>query len=59
MFELIHEAGQLIGAAHAWFMAQPMALKLLVGGCVMAVLWVVWIIIRVLLVALRATFRGL
>jgi hypothetical protein len=59
VFELIHEAGQLVDGARAWFLAQPLALRVLVGAGLLAVVWVAWILLRVLLVALRAAFRGL
>jgi hypothetical protein len=59
MFELIREAGHLVDAAHAWFLAQPLPMQVLAGAGVLAVLWVLWILVRVLLVALRAAFRGL
>jgi hypothetical protein len=59
VFELIHQAGQLIDAARAWFLAQPVPLRVLVGAGLLAVVWVAWILLRVLLVALRAAFRGL
>jgi len=59
MFDLIHEAGQLLDLARAWFLSQPMVLRLLTGASALLVLWVVWIFLRVLLVAVRAAFRGL
>jgi hypothetical protein len=59
MFDLIHEAGQLVDTAREWFVAQPVPLQLLLGAGILAVLWVIWIVLRVLLVALRAAFRGL
>jgi hypothetical protein len=40
-------------------MAQPLPLQILVGAVALAVLWVLWIILRVTLVAFRAAFRGL
>jgi hypothetical protein len=59
MFDLIRQAGQLLDAAHAWFLTQPLFLQILAGAGALAVLWVVWILVRVFLVALRAAFRGL
>jgi hypothetical protein len=59
MFELIHDAGTLMQAVEAWFLAQPLVLQVLVGAAALAVLWVLWVVLRVFLLALRATFRGL
>ena len=59
MFDLIRDAGQLLDGMQAWFIAQPMVLRLVVGAGALAALWVLWILLRVLLVALRAAFRGL
>jgi hypothetical protein len=59
MFELIREIGGLINGSQAWFAAQPLAVQILAGGAALAVVWVLWIVLRVLLVALRAAFRGL
>jgi hypothetical protein len=59
VFEIIRQAGQLLDAAHAWFLAQPLPMQVLAGAGSLAVLWVLWILIRVLLVALKAAFRGL
>jgi hypothetical protein len=59
MFELIREIGGLIDGLQAWFLAQPLPVKILTGAAAIAVLWVLWIVLRVLLVAFRAAFRGL
>lgn len=59
MFELIHDAGTLVRTLETWFLAQPLLLQVLVGAAALAVLWVLWIVLRVFLLALRATFRGL
>jgi hypothetical protein len=59
MFDLIRDAGLLLDGVQAWFLAQPMALQLAAGAGSLAVLWVLWTLLRVLLVALRAAFRGL
>jgi len=59
VLELIRQAGQLLDAAHVWFLAQSLPMQILAGAGALAVLWVVWIVLRVLLVALRAAFRGL
>jgi len=59
MFEFVREAGQFFDALLAWIMVQPMILRLLIGAVALAVLWVIWIILRVFLLALRAAFRGL
>jgi len=49
----------LFSAAQAWFLAQPLPLQLVVGAAALAVIWFLWIILRVTLVAFRAAFRGL
>lgn len=59
MFERIHAAGMLLRAGQEWFLAQPLVLQVLIGAAALAALWVLWILLRVLLVALRAAFRGL
>ncbi len=45
--------------AAEWFLAQPLPVQVLAGAVGLAVLWVLSIILRVILVALRAAFRGL
>lgn len=59
MLEFIDRLIDLISAAQAWFLAQPLPLQVLVGAAALAVLWVLWIVLRVTLVAFRAAFRGL
>ena len=59
MFERIHAAGRLLRAGQEWFLAQPLLLQILIGAGALAALWVLWILLRVILVALRAAFRGL
>ena len=59
MLEFIDRLIDLISAAQAWFLAQPLPLQVLVGAAALAVLWVWWIVLRVTLVAFRAAFRGL
>jgi hypothetical protein len=59
MFDLIRDAGLLVDGVRAWFSLQPMALRLLFAAGALAALWVLWTLLRVLLVALRAAFRGL
>ncbi|MFZ1537734.1 MAG: hypothetical protein WAT23_10185 [Chromatiaceae bacterium] len=58
MLELIHRALALVSAAHEWFLAQPLPMQIVVGAVALAVLWVLWIVLRVTLAAFRATFRG-
>jgi len=48
-----------IGTIQAWFLAQPLPVQILVGAAALAVLWFLWIVLRVTLVAFRAAFRGL
>lgn len=59
MLEYIDRALALFSTAQAWFLAQPLPLQILVGVCSLAVLWVLWIILRVTLGAFRIAFRGL
>ena len=59
MLEFIHTAAVLVAALHAWFLGQPLAVQVVVGAVALAVLWVVWIVVRVTLAACRAAFRGL
>jgi hypothetical protein len=59
MLELIDRASALFSAAQTWFLAQPMPMQIVVGAVALAVLWVLWIVLRVTLAAFRATFWGL
>jgi hypothetical protein len=59
MFELIRDLGGMVAAGQAWLLGQPLPVQVVAGGVGLAVLWVLWIVLRVILVALRATFRGL
>ena len=59
MLEYIHRAVALFTTAQAWLLAQPMPTQIVVGAGALAVLWVLWIVLRVTLAAFRATFRGL
>jgi len=59
MFELIRDAFAVVEAARAWFLAQPLPLQAAAGALGLAVIWVLWIVLRVMLVAFRAAFRGL
>jgi hypothetical protein len=59
VFELLRDLGGLIGGAQAWFVGQDLPVQILAGGAALAALWVLWIVLRVLLVAFRAAFRGL
>ncbi len=49
----------MIQLAQEWFFAQSLPVQVLVGAVGLAVLWVCWILLRVILVAFRAAFRGL
>ncbi len=57
MLESIDRALGIFSATQAWFLAQPRPMQVLVGVVALAVLWVLWIILRVTLVAFRAAFR--
>jgi hypothetical protein len=59
MLELVRDTANLISAGQDWFLALPLLLQVLVGAGAVVLLWVLWILVRVILVALRATFRGL
>ncbi len=59
MLVFIDRAVDLFSVAHAWFLAQPLPLQILVGAAALAVVWFLWIVLRVTLVAFRAAFRGL
>ncbi len=59
MLAFIDRALALFSAAQAWFLAQPLLIQIVVGAVALAVLWCLWIIVRVTLVAFRAAFRGL
>ena len=59
MFELFDQSVALYRLVWDWFLAQPLPVQVVAGAVGLAVLWVSWILVRVLLVALRAAFRGL
>lgn len=59
MLEFVHKAFAVFSGAHTWFLAQPLPMQIVVGAVALAVLWVLWIVLRVTLVAFRAAFRGL
>lgn len=59
MFELARDLGAVVAAGQAWLIGQPLPMQIVAGGVGLAVLWVLWIVLRVVLAALRATFRGL
>lgn len=59
MLDFIDKALALFYSAQAWLLAQPTPLQILVGAATLAVLWFLWIVLRVTLVAFRAAFRGL
>ena len=49
--EFIDRALALVSSAQAWLLAQPPAFQILVGTVALAVFWVLWIVLRVSLVA--------
>lgn len=59
MLELMRDTANLISAGNDWFLALPVLLQVLVGAGAAVLLWVFWIVVRVILVAFRAAFRGL
>ncbi len=59
MLVLIDRVLALFSATQAWFLVQPLLVQILVGAATLAVLWFLWIVLRVTLVAFRAAFRGL
>ncbi|MCG6859931.1 MAG: hypothetical protein LJE70_01385 [Chromatiaceae bacterium] len=59
MLENLGRSLVVLQLAQDWFLAQPLPIQV-ISGCVgLAVIWVLWILLRVILVALRAAFRGL
>ena len=59
MLELFDRSSTVLGAAADWLFAQPLPLQVATGVICLAILWVSWILLRVVLVAFRAAFRGL
>jgi hypothetical protein len=59
MLELMRSAASVVSTVDAWFLAQPLPLQVIMAAGALAVLWVLWIVLRVILVAFRAAFRGL
>jgi len=59
MSGLLDQSVALVQLAHDWFLAQPLPVQVLAGALGLAVLWVLWILLRVVQFALRAAFRGL
>ncbi|MEA3276802.1 MAG: hypothetical protein U9Q81_16210 [Pseudomonadota bacterium] len=59
VFEVVDRLVDAVELARVWILGQPLPLQILVGVVALAVLWVLWIVVRVILVAFRATFRGL
>ena len=50
---------RLFQLAADWLLVQPLPVQVVAGAVGLAVLWVAWILLRIILVATRATFRGL
>ena len=59
MLDFIDKVAAFIAAGQAWFLAEPLPIQIVVGAAALAVLWFLWIVLRVTLVAFRAAFRGL
>jgi len=59
MFELVDRLVTFFQLAWDWLIAQPLPVQLVAGAAGLAVFWVLWILLRVVLVAFRAAFRGL
>ena len=59
MPELLHQTIAVFELARDWLLAQPLPVQIVAGVVGLAVLWVLRIILRVILVAFRAAFRGL
>jgi hypothetical protein len=59
MLDLVDRSIALLELAGSWITAQPLPIQVVAGAAGLAVLWVLSIILRVILVALRAAFRGL
>ena len=59
MFEGIHHSIGLFQSAWDWLVAQPPPVQVVIGAVGLAVIWVLWILLRVILAAFRGAFRGL
>ena len=59
MFELVDRLVAFSQLAWEWIIAQSLPLQLGAGVAGLVVLWVLWILLRVTLAALRGAFRGL
>jgi hypothetical protein len=59
MLEFIDRVMALVATALSWFIGQPLLVQVLVGAAALAMLWFLWIVLRVTLVAFRTAFRGL
>ena len=56
------ELGQLIETgrdAYHWFLEQPLALQIILGVCLLSAGYFLLVVMRMLVAALVATFRGL
>lgn len=59
MLDFLYQSTERLQLVLAWFDAQALPVQIVAGAVVLALLWVLWILLRVALVALRAAFRGL
>ena len=59
MIEYLKQSLPAFQLARDWFLAQPLPIQVVAGAATLAVLWVSWLLLRVVLVAFRAAFRGL
>ena len=59
MFDLADRLVNFFQLAWDWLIAQPLPLQLGAAVSGLVVLWVLWILLRVTLAALRGAFRGL
>ena len=50
MLVFIDKVGAFIATMQAWFLAQPLPIQIAVSTAALAVLWFLWIVLRVTLV---------
>ncbi len=59
MLDLVQEAAVVVGALQTWYLDQALPVQGVAEIVSLAVLWVIWVVPRLTLGALRGTFRRL
>jgi hypothetical protein len=59
MLDFVQEAAVVVGALPSWYLDQALPVQVIAGIVSLTVLWVIWVVLRLTLGALRGTFRGL